>query len=101
MLIYNYYTSRPYNGQADTRITLTNSYETSVVQVKLYFVDGVTGLAMPQQFTPAPVQTQSLLRRRANWRWIRSPVRPTASSRCWLSIGLTGVCTAECPPSAH
>lgn len=59
MLIYNYYTSIWPVGEADTRILMTNTHPTQEVQVKLYFVDGATGGAIPHLITLAPTQTQA------------------------------------------
>jgi hypothetical protein len=58
MLIYNYYTS---GESADTRITLTNTSETSSVYLSLYFVNGATGEVLPGWFYLDPTQTLSFL----------------------------------------
>lgn len=60
MLIYNYYTST-WPGASDTRLTITNTHETTGVNVKLYFVAGNNGQVVPGLITLAPTQTQSFL----------------------------------------
>ncbi len=60
MLIYNYYTSTM-PVSADTRITITNTHETSGVYISLVFVEGGSGQPAPVWIYLDPAQTQSFL----------------------------------------
>ncbi len=57
LLIYNLFSS---GKRHDTRISVTNSSETSAVVTRLFFVDGATGAATAKDVCLAPLQAASI-----------------------------------------
>ncbi len=62
VLVYNLYASRAVNDPAqNTRISITNTHETTGVAVHFFFVDGTTGLATDAYLCLAAQQTAAFL----------------------------------------
>lgn len=61
ILFYNLYSSKAANNFEDTRIVLTNTNQSDLAAVHLFFVDGLTGWAADCQLILTPSQTVSLL----------------------------------------